>query len=458
MRNMRIRSLMLYLIVCAFFAGTIFFCYEFTTEGKSWVFSNINRHLSQGTASQGKISDRNGLVLAGVTDGKRTYCEDKSVRTALLHTVGDGSILIPSSIQSHYASELFGYNAVTGLGAPEVISMSKNISLTLDGSICAKVSSDFKGKKGAAVAYNYLTGEVLCMVSLPTYDVLERPSAEDLKSEKYEGVYLNRVLNSSYTPGSVFKIFTTAAALDLMPDAEKRNFSCEKVKVVDGEKVTCMKSHGKLSLKEALSKSCDIAFCDIALELGKDAMTKKMNEMGFNKSLYFDNLEISKSVYNVESATRGDLGWSGIGQYTNTLNPMHMVKIMGALANSGVCTEPYIVKSMSFGQDDKEVNLDPPKITSFFKPSTADKIKEMMRYTVKSNYGESKFPNMCAKTGTAEIGEGKTPHGWMVGFSYDKSFPVAFAVVVENGDFGIKSAGPIVSNMIKYLHKSFQNK
>ena len=105
MRNMRIRSLMLYLIVCAFFAGTIFFCYEFTTEGKSWVFSNINRHLSQGTASQGKISDRNGLVLAGITDGKRTYCEDKAVRTALLHTVGDGSILIPSSVQSHWPTD-----------------------------------------------------------------------------------------------------------------------------------------------------------------------------------------------------------------------------------------------------------------------------------------------------------------------------------------------------------------
>ncbi len=457
MGNIKIRSFMLYFIVIIFFVGLGVLSYEFVLEGKKWAFSPINRHLSQGSSSQGKILDRTGKILASVENGSRKYCEDESIRKSLLHTVGDGSVLIPSSIQSRYISELFGYNLVTGFGAPPVFSMSKNITLTLDGEICGKVSKDFKDKKGAALAYNYLTGEVLCMVSLPTYDVCSRPSSTEIKSEKYEGVYLNRALNASYTPGSIFKIFTTAAAIDYTPDAEKKIFSCEKVKLVDGEKVVCMKNHGKINLKNALCKSCDIVFGDIAVDLGKEKMTKKMEEFGFNKQLYFDNLEISKSVYTLENATKGDLAWSGIGQYKNTVNPMHMLKIMGAIANSGICIEPYIVKSMDIDEkgSKKLSENNNIKSTVFMKSQTADKLKEMMRYTVKNQYGESKFPNMCAKTGTAEVGDGKPPHGWMVGFSNDKNFPIAFAVVVENGDFGIKSAGPIVSSMIKYLKSCF---
>lgn len=457
MRNMRLRSVILYLIVLAFFAGIGFFSYEFVSEGSTWAFSNINRHLSQGTNSQGKIFDRNEILLASNSDGKRVYCDDKAIREALVHTVGDGSILIPTSIQSHYASKLFGYNIVTGFGAPESMNTSHNITLTLDGLVCSKVSSDFKDKKGAALAYNYLTGEVLCMVSKPTYDVMNRPSSEMLKDEKYEGVYLNRAISASYTPGSVFKIFTTAASLDLLSDVESRKFDCQKTKVIDGEKVTCMSAHGKIGLKEALAKSCDIVFGDIAVELGKDTMTKKMEEFGFNRPLFFDGLEISRSNYNVENASKADLAWSGIGQYTDSLCPMHMLKMMGAIANSGVCIEPYLIKSMNLGTEEKSVDIPAAQSSAFMKSSTADKIKEMMRYTVKTNYGEYKFPNMCAKTGTAEVGEGKVPHGWMVGFSYDKSFPIAFVVIVENGDFGIKSAGPIVTNMIKYLRPGFQN-
>lgn len=67
------------------------------------------------------------------------------------------------------------------------------------------------------------------------------------------------------------------------------------------------------------------------------------------------------------------------------------------------------------------------------------------------------FPGMemCAKTGTAEVGEGKQPHGWMVGFSQDKNFPYAFAVIVENSGFGIKTAGPIASDVMKSLHRKW---
>ena len=459
MRSIRIRLIMLYLIILIFFLGLGFFSYELIVKGEKWVFSPVNRHLSQGRVSQGEILDRFGEVLACTCNGKRTYHEDVNIRKALVHTVGDGSVLIPTSVQSRYAKELFGYNLIAGLGFPEIINMNKSITLSLDSKLCSKVSSSFKDKKGTALAYNYLNGEIICMISLPNYDPENKPSFKTQTDDKLEGIYLNRALSSSYTPGSVFKLFTCAAALDLIEGVEDKKFFCGKIKIVNGEKVSCMKKHGNINLKDALSKSCDIVFCDIALELGKEKMTQKMEEMGFNNSISFENSKLSQSEYCLEGASQGDIGWSGIGQYKNTLNPMHMLRFMGAIANNGVCTEPHAVKSVNLEGNGGIGEKFEIKTTSILRPSTAQKIREMMRYTVKNQYGDKMFSPaiMCAKTGTAEVGEGKLPHGWMVGFSYDTSFPVAFAVVVENGDFGIKSAGPIASNMIKHLYYSFKN-
>lgn len=451
---------MLYAIILAFFAGLGFFMYEFVTESQKWAFSAVNRHLSENSIAGGKITDINGLVLVQNVNGKRIYNEDENIRKAVLHTVGDGCVLIPTSIQSRYSKELFGYNPVTGFGAPRILNMNKNIKLTIDAHVCSDVSKSFKDYKGAAVAYNYLTGDVLCMVSLPTYDVYNRPSAQDLRDERYEGVYINRVVSSSFTPGSIFKIFTTAAALDFIPDVESRIFNCDKIKIVDGEKVTCMNKHGNISLQNAFSKSCDIVFGDIGIEIGGNKMKLKMEEFGFNKTHYFDGMAVAQSDYEVKDASLADLAWSAIGQYKDKVNPMHMLKLMGAIANHGECIEPKIVKECGYGSGSfSSGKLQKSHSDRLMRRDTADKIKEMMRYAVKNQYKDSLFGGipMCAKTGTAEVGEGKLPHGWMVGFSYDKTFPIAFSVVVEHGDFGIKSAGPITSILVKGLYREFKN-
>ena len=87
---------------------------------------------------------------------------------------------------------------------------------------------------------------------------------------------------------------------------------------------------------------------------------------------------------------------------------------------------------------------------------TANALSDIMRYTVKNNYGDSRFPGLtvCAKTGTAEVGEGKQPNGWMVGYTTDADCPLAFAVVVENGGYGISSAGPVVQAVLQAAAKS----
>ena len=131
MRNIKYRSIILYLLVLAFFVGIGFYIYEFVTKSNIWAFSPVNRHLSEGAMSGGKILDANDVILAQTVDGKRRYCDDEGIRKALLHTVGDGSVLIPTSVQSRYSTELFGYNFITGFGAPKILNISQNIKLTL---------------------------------------------------------------------------------------------------------------------------------------------------------------------------------------------------------------------------------------------------------------------------------------------------------------------------------------
>lgn len=459
MKNTRKRSRFIYLILFGSLAGLGYFTYEFFKNAGYWALQPFNKHLSERSSDGGKIIDKNGYILAQTKNGKRIYADNPDIRKAMLHIVGDGSVLISTSIQSRYVQELFGYSLITGLGAPELLSKNKDIKLTLDSEICSTVSKAFNGRKGAAIAYNYLTGEVICSVSLPTYDVYNKPDLTKDKNGTYEGVYINRVLSSSFVPGSIFKLFTTAAMLNNIKNPEIKLFECKKVKLYDGEKVTCMASHGKINLQTGLSKSCDIVFGDIAVELGQDLMKTEIEKFGFNREIKIDGMSLSKSKYNLDGASKADLAWSGIGQYKDLVNPTHMLMVMGAFANGGKPVKPFFIKEILLRQGIPIFLNSPTTYEEMVGIAVSEKIRVMMRNTMKNQYGDSMFPGMkiCAKTGTGEVGEGEAPHGWMVGFSEDKKFPFAFVVVVENSGFGIKTAGPIASVMMKAIKLKFSS-
>lgn len=460
MKNTRIRSFILILLIVCFFGGIGYFVYEFVLNARQWAMQPINKHLSEGRMQGGKIFDRNGVELARTENGKRVYNDKPEVRKAMLHIVGDGSVLIPTSVQSRYSTELFGYSMIAGFGAPQSVSVSKDITLTLDSSICSKALKAFGDRKGALLVYNYLTGEVIALASSPSYDPVNKPDLSKDNEGKYDGVYINRAFSASYTPGSIFKIVTTAAALEHMGDAKQRQFYCNKVKEVENGRIVCMSKHGNINLINSLSKSCDITFSDIAIELGRDKMIKKAEEMGFNKEQSVDGISLSVSRYDTDVKTEAELGWSGVGQHKNTVNPMHMLMIMGAIANEGVPTLPYMVKSISSDSMIPNELNNTKQGERMLSAEDAKSIREMMRYTMKNQYKDTMFPNMqmCAKTGTAEVGEGKEPHGWMVGFSDDKNFPMAFVVIVENSGFGIKTAGPVASTVMKDIKNTYKTK
>ena len=122
------------------------------------------------------------------------------------------------------------------------------------------------GHSGTVAVYNYETGDVICMVSSPSFDPADPPDLSE-SDEGYEGVYINRFLSSVYTPGSVFKIVTAAAAIENIDDIYERDFECSGSLDVGGDSVTCTSAHGSLKFEDALAVSCNCAFAQLALEI-----------------------------------------------------------------------------------------------------------------------------------------------------------------------------------------------
>ena len=430
MKKTMSRSVISLILAAAFLLGLGFLCAKYIFDSDLWAAQSYNPYMvsGQGLANAGDVLDRNGEVLATSEDGVRTYHEDESTRKDMLHAVGDGSYNIATAVETAYRDKISGHSKVFGYGLPESLKGKHNLTVTLDSQVCTDVYEAFEGRKGACFVYNYKTGAVLCMVSAPTYDPLNIP-------EKIEdGSYLNNCISSTYTPGSIFKIITAAAGLEYVDGYEDISFSCDSVKKIGDYEVTCLEEHGTLSLHNAFAYSCNIAFGDSALLAGRNNMQKTAEQMGINKSFRIGEVYTAQGNFDVKEADDISLAWSGIGQYTDTVNPAQMAILCGAIAQGGETKLPHYVKGENSGKSGRLMSSE-----------VAEKLNDLMRYTISDYYGDSMFEGLtvCAKTGTAEVGEDKLPNGWMVGYSTDKDAPLAFAVVVEEGDYGFYSAGPI---------------
>ena len=428
------RSLILYIIGAGFLVGIIFFICSYFIQGGSWAIRPSNAHITNNgqLTYSGEITDRDSNLLSYSKDDVQQYNDNALIRKATLHVVGDPNGYISTGAQYAFRTQLSGFNPITGVVSPFGTSVTgSNIKLTISSDVSAAALQALNGKKGAVAVYNYKTGEVLCMVSSPTFDPLNIPSDIETNSA-YEGVYLNNALSSTYTPGSIFKVITAAAAIENIPDLNSRTFHCSGSTIINGEKITCDSVHGDISFQNGLAQSCNVVFAELAVELGKDTMTKYADQLGCNTNFYLDGNPNKMSSYNVEQADDNSLAWSGIGQYTDTVNPY----IIQSVTNSiGLQTK---TGKTTYGDN-------------MLKQSTAEELQRLMRYTVSNYYGDSMFPNLqvAAKTGTAEVGDNKIPTGWIVGYSERDDLPLAFAVVVEEGNYGRNSAGVVANTVLQ---------
>lgn len=437
MKRLNRRTAITLVLVAGLLAGMVFFCVQLFRNGSDWVgFFGTTYYES------GAIYDSKGVKLYDGETGE--YAEDWSTRVSTLHLVGDRNF--GTSLRSVLASRLTGYNPVTGttLG-------SHDVTLTVDSSLNAAAYHALNGRKGVVAVYNYLTGDIECLVSAPSYDPLN-PPGDINENPAYEGAYLNRFFSSTYTPGSIFKIVTTAAAIEQKKDLDSFTFSCTGRYQIGEDTITCPYAHGQnLNIDQCLASSCNGAYAQLALELGGDTLEKYMEQAGLMESLKICDINTARGSFEAAPAGSSYLGWSGVGQYKDLVNPCTMLTFLGGIANRGVAVVPQLVEKETLsGSAVPAAFPDGTDSNKIYDEATCNRLKEMLRNNVVSQYGQTQFGELpvCAKSGTAEVGGDKQPHAWFVGFVDDVNTPLAFLVLVENGGSGASVAGSIAAQVL----------
>lgn len=452
MKKIERRTLVCLVLALCLAAGMCVFMGKYLLYGGSWASSAFNRHLynTDGQLASGTVLDRDGDVLSTVTeDGKRTYYDNVDVRKATLHAVGDLQGNIGTGALNAFADQLTGYSLLNGAFGADA---GSDLYLTIDARYNYEAYQALGGHAGTVAVYNYKTGEILCMVSAPSYDPLNVP-ADIETNDRYKGAYINRFLSSTFTPGSIYKTVTLMAALEEIPDLAQRTWTCEGSVQIGEETIICSGTHGQQDIGDAFANSCNVAFAQIAAELGADTLQKYTEQAGLTDSYSVNGLPTASGTFQWDGITDGQLGWAGVGQGQDQVNPCAMMVYMGAIASGGKAAEPYLIeKSVSA--------LGLPSLPHFTRKTgrliasdTAATMADMMAENVQKTYGASRFPNMdiCAKSGTAEVGEGKTPHAWFTGFLRGEDTPYAFIVLVENGGGGSAVAGTVASRVLNVI-------
>ena len=346
MKQTGMRAIIMMIIAGLFLSGVVFFGVEYVIDGKDWALYPSNTHIfKDGQINRaGAVKDRDDTVLVETKDGKRVYNSDEKIRMSTLHAVGDLDGEIETGIQHQFLGTLCDYNMIDGVYQHS--NKGNDIKTTLSAKVCADVYSALDGRTGTVGVYNYKTGELICMVSTPTYDVESQEDSEKAKSGEYKGVYINRFLSATYTPGSTFKIITSAAGIDTFKDIYTREYTCNGGVEIDGEWISCMGNHGTQTLKEAFSHSCNAYFSQLAVDVGKEKMMEYAGKAGFNRNFSLDGIDAKTSFFDVTNTRNIDLAWAGMGQYTNMMNPLQYLTMLGGIANGGTAIEPYFIDSV----------------------------------------------------------------------------------------------------------------
>ena len=442
------RTTIALLLAVVLIGGMLLFVAEFLFSADDWTVFEGNPHVyTGGNIGCGVVTDRSGGMLLSMVSG-REYSDDLSIRRSTIHWLGDRAGYISAPAVSYYSEDMAGYSIINGLYSYS--GTGGEAELTISARVQTIAQEAMDGRKGTVAVYNYETGEILCAVSTPNYDPDDVPDIAGDTSGAYEGVYLNRFTQVAYVPGSIFKVVTSAAALEeLGSDSLDLTYTCTGSYQIGADLVTCGKAHGTISMKTALAQSCNCYYAQLVGHLGGAALERYVEKFDITEPLCFDGITTQAGSFDLDGAASVEIAWSGIGQYLDLVNPARFMTFMGVIAGGGEASEPYIVSSVS-SDGRTRYEASPVSTGRLMDKKTAQLLTELMRNNVASIYGDGYFPGLsvCAKSGTAEVGGGEKPNATFAGFVADEEYPLAFVCVVENGGAGSDVCVPIVSKVL----------
>lgn len=320
--------------------------------------------------------------------------------------------------------------------------------------------------EGAVAAIDPRTGDVLALLSNPTYDPNPlashdpdevRQAYKELDPSEPDSRLVSRATDTFFPPGSSFKIVTAAAALEagLGPDHLLPNPTAYDVPQTtdDLENFGGGQCPGgsEIDMAQALQISCNVYFAQLAVELGAETLVDQAHRFGFSEEIDFDIPFVEAEIPPV-SAFADDIpavAQSGIGQRDVRTNVLHMALVAGAIGNRGVMMQPRLVREIRDPEGRILRQLAPAKYGEPLSELNAGILTEMMVSVVQAGTGTAaQIPGVtvAGKTGTAQTAEGEAPHAWFVSFAPADDPQIAVAVVVLNGgDLGQEVTGGEVS-------------
>ena len=327
-----------------------------------------------------------------------------------------------------------------------LVQHGQDIKLTIDASLQIALYEQFQEDKSCSVAMNPYTGEVLALVSTPSYD--NNDFIMGLSSEQWTALnddedkpMYNR-FRQVWCPGSTFKPVTAAVGLEsgaIDPNEDYGNvgLSWQKDASWGSYYVTTLHAYEPVILENALIYSDNIYFAKAALKIGYEEMESSLTQLGFNAELPFE-IKMAKSQYsNSESIeTEIQLADSGYGQGQVLVNPLHLACIYSAFCNEGNIIKPYLVYQ-------NEVSAE-YWISGAFSSETASRVLEGTKKVVNDSHGTGYAAHrddivLAGKTGTAEIKASKddtsgTELGWFAVFTAEETVerPILIISMVED--------------------------
>lgn len=453
MNRIASRAMALFILCGLLLGGFAFFLTEYFLNSEDWVLKPGSPHIYTGeNIACGVAVDRDGKLLLDLNDGRK-YSNLLALRQSTVHWIGDryGSISAPAL--PHYAAELAGYDVINGVYSYGQVGGVAELTLSAEVQVAAlEAMGDYKG---TVAVYNYKTGQLICAVTTPTYDPDDVPKFTE-GDERYNGLYVNRFVQSCYTPGSIFKIVTLAAALETDPEIVNESFVCRGEYKIGNEQITCEDPHWEQTLKQAFCNSCNCAFAQIAVRLGVEKMMEYVEKFGITKSVSFDGIATKQGNFQVAGNADLNLGWAGIGQHLDLVNPCAFMTFVGAIANDGQVTNPYLVEQIKVNGN-RTYDAKTVRGERIMSEQTAKVLQEYMQNNVTVKYGAENFPGLTvgAKTGTGEV-EGKKPNAMLAGFVENEKYPLAFIACVEDAGYGRAVCVPVVSKVLTAVQENLK--
>ena len=346
----------------------------------------------------------------------------------------------------------------------------KDLVLSYDADVQKVAEEQMQGKRGAIVAIDPKTGEILALVSAPDYDLNEFSyvTSREYLQELYNNPdkpSFNRATMSLKPPGSTFKILAAIAALDMGIIDENTSIYCGGG-FTFGRFFKCHGAHGSINVVHAIEKSCNTFFYQLIYKIGLKKWKEYALKFGFATKTGIDIGEeaagfIPDENYYIKMYgkdwPRSIMASLGIGQGEVSVTPIQLAKYVSLIANDGVSYQPHIVKGYLDEKTKQIVPFKFPEIKTGIKKEVFDIVKKGM-FLVVNGAGTATNIKLndiviSGKTGTAQNPHGKD-HAFFIGFAPADNPRIAVAVVVENVGYGATYAAPIVKALIEaYLKK-----